>query len=43
MSGAKYAIVNRGTTEHDQLPLVTLRIEGDVGEVFPAAVETALA
>jgi NAD-dependent deacetylase len=43
MSGAKYVIVNRGTTEHDQLPLVTLRIEGDVGEVFPAAVEAALA
>ena len=40
--GADYAIVNRGETEHDGLPLVTLRIEGDVGEVFPAAVAAAL-
>jgi NAD-dependent deacetylase len=43
MSGTKYVIVNRGTTEHDHLPMVTLRIEGDVGEVFPAAVQIALA
>jgi NAD-dependent protein deacetylase/lipoamidase len=40
--GVDYAIVNRGETEHDGLPLVTLRIEGDVGEVFPAAVAAAL-
>lgn len=39
--GAPYAIVNRGETEHDWLPLVTLRIEGDVGRVFPPAVEAA--
>ncbi len=42
MAGAKYVIVNRGETEHDALPIVTLRIEGDVGEVFPVAVEAGL-
>ena len=40
--GAPYAIVNRGETEHDGLAQVTLRIEGDVGEVFPQAVNAAL-
>ncbi len=40
--GAAYAIVNRGATEHDRSPLVALRIEGDVGDVFPAAVDRAL-
>jgi NAD-dependent deacetylase len=40
--GAPYAIVNRGPTDHDALPQVTLRIEGDVAEVFPLAVRTAL-
>ncbi len=39
---APYVIINRGLTEHDDLPEVTLRLEGDVGEVFPPAVETAL-
>ena len=38
----RLAIVNRGETEHDGLAQVTLRIEGDVGEVFPQAVGTAL-
>ena len=41
--GAAYAIVNRGVTEHDSLPGVTLRLDGDVGELFPPAVEAALA
>ena len=41
-TGADYAIVNRGETDHDGHPLVTLRIDGDVGEVVPAAVERAL-
>jgi len=40
--GASYAVVNRGATEHDRSPLVTLRIDGDVGEIFPAAVTRAL-
>lgn len=41
--GAPYAVINRGPTDHDGDPAVTLRIEGDVAEIFPAAVETALA
>ena len=40
--GAPYVIVNRGPTEHDGLALVTLRLEGDVTEIVPAAVEAAL-
>ena len=36
-----YAIINRGATEHDDGSEVSLRIEGDVGEIFPPAVETA--
>ncbi len=41
--GAPYVVINRGRTEHDAYPEVTLRIEGDVGEVFPQAVTAALA
>lgn len=41
--GIPYVIINRGETDHDHEPAVSLRIEGDVGEVFPAAVEAALA
>lgn len=41
-TGAPYAIINRGLTEHDDLPEVTLRIEGDVGEIFPLAVSAAM-
>jgi NAD-dependent deacetylase len=41
-SGKPYVIINRGETEHDHLPQVTLRLEGDVGEIFPAAVAEAL-
>ena len=41
--GVPYVIINRGATEHDDRPEVTLRIEGDVEEVFPAAVTAALA
>ncbi len=37
-----YVIINSGATEHDRLSVVTLRIEGDVVEVFPPAVESAL-
>lgn len=40
--GTPYAIVNRGVTEHDGLREVTLRIEGDVIEIFPPAVAAAL-
>jgi NAD-dependent deacetylase len=40
--GAPYVIINRGVTEHDHEPTVTLRLEGEVNEIFPAAVEAAL-
>jgi NAD-dependent deacetylase len=40
--GVPYVIVNRGPTDHDEIPEVTLRIEGDVGAVFPAAVNAVL-
>lgn len=41
--GAPYVIINQGPTEHDGASSVTLRIEGEVGEIFPAAVDAALA
>jgi NAD-dependent deacetylase len=41
--GAPYVIVNRGATEHDHESCVSLRIEGEVNEIFPAAVDSALA
>ena len=41
--GIPYVIINRGATDHDHEPAVSLRIDGDVGEIFPAAVEAALA
>jgi NAD-dependent deacetylase len=41
--GAPYIIINRGDTEHDAHPAVSLRIEGDVAELFPPAVAEALA
>jgi NAD-dependent deacetylase len=40
--GVPYAIVNRGVTEHDGIDLVSLRLEGDVAELFPPAVEAVL-
>jgi hypothetical protein len=40
--GAPYVIVNRGETGQDRHPSVTLRIEGDVGSVFPSAVATVV-
>ena len=41
--GVPYIIINRGATEHDQLPSVTLRLEGEVGEIFSSAVDAVLA
>jgi NAD-dependent deacetylase len=41
--GIPYIVINRGATDHDREPAVSLRIEGDVAEIFPAAVEAALA
>ncbi len=42
MRGIPYVIVNRGPTEHDQYREVSLRLEGDVIEIFPRAVKEAL-
>ncbi len=42
-TGAEYVIVNRGETDHDRNRLVTLRIEGDVTSVVPAATALAVA
>ena len=36
-AGAPYVIINRGETEHDAI--ATLRIDGDVTEVLPPAVD----
>lgn len=41
--GTPYVIVNRGETAHDGLRAVTLRIDGDVGEIIPTAIDRALA
>jgi len=40
--GTPYVVINRGSTAHDGLPGVSLRLEGDVGEIFPSAVDEAL-
>lgn len=40
--GVPYIVVNSGATEHDHLPCVTLRLEGDVAEIFPPALAAAL-
>ncbi len=37
-----YIIVNRGATEHDCEPFVSLRFDCDVQDIFPRAVEVAL-
>ena len=41
MRGVPYVIINRGQTEHDHYKQVTLRLEGDVGELFHRAVDLA--
>ena len=40
--GAPYIIINRGDTDHDHERSVTLRLEGEVCEIFRSAVEAAL-
>lgn len=42
-NGIPYVVINLGPTEHDGTPWVTLRIEGELDAVFPAAVDDALA
>ncbi len=41
-AGVPYVIINRGETDHDHLPQVTLRLEADVETIFPPAVSVAL-
>lgn len=38
-----YVVINRGPTDHDGFPEVSLRLEGDVLEIFPPAVERTCA
>jgi NAD-dependent deacetylase len=40
--GVPYIVINRGATEHDALECVTLRLEGEVSEIFPRAVYEVL-
>jgi NAD-dependent deacetylase len=40
--GIAYVIVNRGPTDHDAFSFVSLRLEGDVVELFAPAVSKAL-
>ena len=40
--GVPYVVINRGPTDHDGASEVALRIEGDVLEIFPPAIELAL-
>jgi NAD-dependent deacetylase len=40
--GVPYVVINRGETDHDGESCVTLRLEGEVGEIFPSAVDLAL-
>ena len=41
--GVPYVIINQGATDHDHDRRVTLRLEGEVSEIFPPAVTAALA
>ena len=41
--GVPYIVINRGATDHDGERCVTLRLEGEVGEIFTTAVAEALA
>ena len=41
--GVPYVIINRGATDHDDEPGVSLRLDGEVEEIFPRAVDAVLA
>jgi hypothetical protein len=41
--GVTYVIINRGPTDHDNESSVSLRLDGELAEIFPPAVEEALA
>lgn len=40
--GIPYIVINRGATDHDGHPALTLRLEGDVVDIFPPAVDRSL-
>jgi NAD-dependent deacetylase len=40
--GVPYVIINRGGTDHDCEPSVSLRLDGEVTEIFPRSVDDAL-
>lgn len=40
--GTPYIIINQGTTDHDGLSEVSLRIDGKIGDFFPPAVKAVL-
>jgi len=40
--GVPYVVINRGETDHDGHRCVCLRLEGEITELFPTAVEAAL-
>jgi NAD-dependent SIR2 family protein deacetylase len=40
--GVPYVVINRGPTDHDQEPAVSLRIDGDCAEIFQGAIAAAL-
>ena len=40
--GIPYVIINRGATDHDGHESVSLRLDGDVGGIFPPSVDIAL-
>ena len=40
--GIPYIIINRGATDHDHEECVTIRLEGEVGAIFPPAVDAAI-
>jgi NAD-dependent deacetylase len=42
MRRVPYVVINRGDTDHDNLGVITLRLDADVGEVVPPAVALAL-
>jgi NAD-dependent deacetylase len=40
--GVPYVIINRGETDHDGEPCVSLRLDGEVTEIFPRSVDESL-
>jgi len=40
--GAPYVIINRGETDHDTEPCVSLRLHGEVAEIFPRSVDGSI-